>query len=161
MDPERPIEERYPAVEPAFEFVMPSFQLLAGRVEATASRIQATMTFAGTITLGFPVLGKATTPEITFWNAPFIGAVSFFVVLMIVGMVARDTGDLMLINPGRLYETSLALSPWEFKKDALFHAGRCFEHNKAVANGKAHLSRFMSILVMLEIGSFLLWIATT
>ena len=151
-------EETYPAVKFAYDFVQPSYGLMTARIEATVSRIQALMTFAATITLGFPVLGRAINPSISFGCAPFAVGLTFFIVLMILGVIARDVGDLKLVNPGRLYESSLHLSEWEFKRDAVFFAGESFTHNLALANHKANMGRSMSILLLAEVLMLLMWV---
>ena len=82
-----------------------------------------------------------------------------FVVLMLIGIVARSLGDVSVINPRRLYEKSLKLSEWEFKRDAIYYAGQCFDHNKALVNRKANLGQAMSGLLLLETMLLVLWIS--
>jgi hypothetical protein len=152
-------EERWPAVEIAYDFVMPSQQVLTTRAEAASTRVQALMTFGATITLGMPVLAKNLNEFIVFWSAPFIGAIALFVVFMVAGIFARDFGDLWLISPAKFYKTSLHLSPWEFKRDMAYFAGRCFENNLRLIDRRASLSRVMSAVLLVEVLCFLIWIA--
>jgi uncharacterized membrane protein YadS len=152
-------EETWPAVGFAYDFVFPSYQMMASRVEAMATRIQAIMTFAATVSLGFPVLGQAVNKTISFWSAPFLGAIALFVILMCFGVIVRDFGEFMVVSPSKVYATSLHLSEWEFKRDAIHTAGRCFDHNSALANRKAELAKVMSVLLLLEVLCFLAWIA--
>src|SRR5882724_3508388 len=105
-------EATYPAVKFAYDFVQPSYTLLVTRVETTVTRIQALMTFAATITLGFPVLGRAVNEDISFVSVAFGSALLFFVVLMAFGIIARDLGELMVTSPAKIYQNSLHLSEW-------------------------------------------------
>jgi hypothetical protein len=152
-------EDQWPAVTVAYDFVLPSYQWMTTRLEATVGRVQSLMTFAATIALGFPVLGQAINKTISYYSIPFGLAIVFFVLLMVIGIVARDLGDTMLTSPAKLYSRSLHLSDWEFKRDAIFYAGVCFDHNAALANRKARLARCMSWLLLGETLSLLLWIA--
>jgi len=150
-------EERWPAVISAYDFVQPSYALMATRVEAVVTRIQALMTFSATITLGFAVLGQAIHRNISYFSAPFAIAVGFFILLMALGIVARDLGELMLTSPGKIYDSSLHLSEWEFKRNSLFLAGKSFDHNLNLIARKSEYGRAMSILLLGEVVSFLAW----
>ena len=152
-------ETTFPGAVVAYDFVLPSYQLLVTRLEAQVTRIQTLMQFAATIMLGFPVLAKAMNDKIAFWSAPFIGAVGFFIVLMIVGIVARDFGTFTLVNPGRLYKTWLHLAPHRVKMDLLYFAGEHFEKNNAVVTRKSDYGRVMSALLLAEVLSFVWWVA--
>lgn len=150
---------QYPAVDVAYDFVLPSYQILSARLEAHITRMQAMMTFAATIMVGFPVLGKAINERIVFWSEPFVGAVILFVALMSVGIVAKDTGTFVLVNPGRLHDTVLHLTPFRFKLHAIYYAGVNFRENNRLITRKANLSRVMSALLLLEVLCFVLWVA--
>lgn len=152
-------EEKYPGVSVAYDFVGPSYQLLAMRLEAHVGRLQTLMQFAATITLGFPVLAKAMNEKILFWSAPFVGAVGFFIVLMIVGIVARDTGTLVVVDPSRLYENSLHLTPHALKQDLVYFAGQHFRNNNATIVRKSNYGRVMSALLLAEVLSLVWWVA--
>lgn len=78
---------------------------------------------------------------------------------MILGVIARDVGDMMFTNPAKLHDRSLHLDEWNFKRDAIYYAGICFSHNSALANKKARLGRIMSGLLLIEVLAFLTWIA--
>ena len=158
IEPKSPEELKWPSVEVAYDFVLPSYQLMAARIEAIVTRIQALMTLAATLTLGAPVLARSIKADIHFWSAPFIAAIGLFIVLMVIGIAARDYGEFMLINPGKLYQGSLHLSEWDFKRAALFDAGRCFRNNSSLANRKAELGQVMSILILLEVLCLVVWI---
>lgn len=70
--------DKWPSVIYAYDFVLPSYQWMTSRVEATVTRIQGLMTFAATVTLGFPVLGQTIDKEASFVSLPFIVAVACF-----------------------------------------------------------------------------------
>ena len=68
-------------------------------------------------------------------------------------------GDLILLDPSKLYDQSLYLTEWEFKKDVVYFAGQHFANNQALANRKATLSRIMSLMFAVEVVALLIWLA--
>jgi len=152
-------EDKWPAVHQAYDFVLPSYQGLLGRVEAAGTRAQAIMTFASSVTLGFPLLQRAINEKALFTTPAVLVALAFFVSLMVIGIVARESDRIKLVNPARLYGDSLYLSPWEFKRDAIYYAGQCFDHNRRLVDRKALLCRLMSYLLIGEILALLMWTA--
>src|SRR5690242_1570356 len=96
---------------------------MLSRLDAAESRISAMSAFVTTLTVALPALGRAIRPDISFASQWF--AMSMFTALTIValGLVARSRGRLLLPDPGRLYDTSLHLTTWEFQRDSLYFAG--------------------------------------
>jgi len=151
-------ESNWPAVSIAYDFVLPSYQWMNTRLEAVVNRIQGLMTFATTITLGFPVLGQVLNKSASFDSAALIFAITFFLVLTGIGIFARDVGETWLTSPAEIYNRNLHLSEWEFKRNALYRAGQAFTHNANLANRKAGLGRIMGGLLCGEVMCFLFWI---
>lgn len=157
---ERRPEDQWPGIIPAYDFVKPSYDWLITRFEAAVTRAQAALTIAATITLGFPVLGAAVNKTIDF-RSPWFGiAIVLFVVLVFVGLTARHTGDLTLMSPRGLYLNAAHMSEWEMKRYVLYYAGEDFENNVTVANRKMRLGTVMSVLLVLEVGAFLIWLVS-
>lgn len=152
-------ERLYPGVNPAFEFVQPSYSWMITRMESSFSRIQALLTIASTVTLGVPAFAVSMKRDISLLSPWFITAALLYVAIITIGLVARDWGDLILLDPGKLYQQSLHLTEWEFKKDVVYFAGQHFAHNQALANRKATLSRIMSVMFAAEVVALLIWLA--
>lgn len=153
-------EDKWPGILFAYDFVKPSYDWMATRLEAAVSRSQALLTFAATITLGFPVLGAAVSRGISFRSIWFLVAIASFFALVVAGLVARHTGDLVLLDPGELYRRCASMSEWEFKRQALYYAGEAFDENVTVTNRKMRLGTAMSVLLVVETLSFLVWLVT-
>jgi hypothetical protein len=157
QEQQRP-EDQWPAIVFAYDFVKPSYDWMVSRLEAAVTRSQAILAIATTITLGFPVLGVAVNKTISFRSWSFAIAIVSFFALVLVGLVARHTGDLTLMSPGALYNHAAHMSEWEFKRYVLYYAGKHFDDNVAVTNQKVRLGTAMSALLVLEASGFLVWL---
>ena len=129
------------------------------RMESSFSRIQGLLTIASTVTLGVPAFAVSMKHDISLLSPWFIMATLFYVAIIAVGIIARDWGDLILLDPGKLYQQSLHLTEWELKKDVIYFAGQHFAHNQALANRKATLSRIMSVMFAAEVVTLRFWLA--
>src|SRR5947199_7605845 len=89
-------DQRWPGVKYAYDFVLPSYAWTTARLEAIVGRVQTLLTFAATITLGFPILGAAVNKGIHFTSGWFILALFSFAAQALIGMVARELGSVIL-----------------------------------------------------------------
>ena len=154
-------EERYPAVKYAYDFVQPSYTLAVSRFEASVTRIQAAMTFAATLTTAAPVIGASLNKDINFRSLYFYTALGVFLVVMILGLIARNYGQLILTSPDVLREKALHMSEWEFKYYTTYYAGQHWEHNRRLVNEKARFEICMAVLIVTETIAVVLWLATS
>ena len=151
--------KRWPSVDAAYGFVLPSYQLLAGRFEAADHRLTSLLSIASGLTLAAPILAKAVAPEITFTSRLFIGGLSLFAVIVVLGLVGRIIGVLTLPDPMVHYDTSLHEPEWIFKKNAIYFAGLHFESNANAIRRKANLAIAITLLLVVQILCFAFWIA--
>lgn len=151
-------ELRWPGVHRAYDFVLPSYQLLTSRFEAADSRIQSIQTFAATLILGAPLLANAIKKSVPLLSPWFLGAIGLFLVIVALGLGGRLRGTLKLPDPARLYERSLHLSEWEFKRDAVYFAGEHFQWNAEAIRVKGNYTTAMTAAFLLMIGATLIWI---
>ncbi|MEX2159181.1 MAG: hypothetical protein WEB04_07240 [Dehalococcoidia bacterium] len=128
------------------------------RYEAANGHIQAILTFTATISFAAPTLATAVVEDIDLTSPFFIAAIAIFSASILVGAVARASGDLHLISPELLYEGWLHDDAWEFKKNAIFFAGEDFKHNRRVVNTKTRVATAMMLAMVMEIGLFLAWV---
>jgi hypothetical protein len=105
-----------------------------------------------------PAFAVSVKRDISLLSPWFVTAALLYVAIVAIGIVARDWGDLVLLDPGKLYRESLHLTEWEFKKDVVYFAGQHFAHNQALANRKATLSRIMSVMFAAEVVTLLIWL---
>jgi hypothetical protein len=152
-------ENAWPGVNSAYDFVIPSYGLLVGRFEAADTRLTTLLTFAATITLGAPILGRSIHPTIPFKSVWFIAAMSLFMLSVGVSLTARVRGTLTLPNPAVIYRESLHETEWSFKKNAIYFAGQHFTANAQAIRTKGNLAVAAAVLIIAEIASLLLWIS--
>ena len=152
-------EDRWPSVPFAYDFVVPSYQLMATRLEAIDSRIQGIQTFAATLTLGVPIVGQSIRRDIHYTSAWFIGVLVVFASIVVLSFVARTRGHLQMASPRLIYERTLHLSEWEFKRDVMYMAGQHFDGNVALINQKGCVGNWLSALVLIETILAACWIA--
>lgn len=152
-------EERFPSVGRAYDFVLPSYQLLVNRFEAADARLTNLATIASTVLLGLPVFGRTVRPDIQLSSPLLLMAIGLLIVSGVVATTGRMRGRLFLVNPSVLYRESLAESEWEFKKNAVFYAGKHFTANAATVDrkGVAGIVASFAILIALSIAG--LWLA--
>ena len=149
-------EELYPAVHRAYDFVLPSYQFMLSRFEAADTRLTSILTIASSLTLAAPLFGRSVNPNLAF-RGWFTVGIALFVFLVGLALWARFTGRLTLPNPRVLHDESLRESEWEFKKNAIYFAGKHFDQNAKAIATKAYLAMVLTILAILEIGAFLAW----
>ena len=152
-------ESTWPSVKVAYDFVLPSYSLLVSRFEAADTRLTTLLTFAATITLGTPILGRSIHPAIPFASGWFIAAMCLFMLSVTVGLIARVCGTLTLPNPAVIYRESLHETEWSFRKNAVYFAGQHFNSNAEAVRTKGNLAVVAAALMIVEIVSLLLWVA--
>ena len=139
--------------------MVPSYQLMASRFEAADTRLTALLTSVTAFTLGGPAFAKAVRSDISFespilWIALAFGALAFG-----CGVAGRVRGRITLPNPRVHFDTALRDSPWLFKKNAIFFAGKHFDANAAAIEAKGKWAIALSSALFLEVWMFLIWIA--
>ena len=151
-------EIKWPSVNLAYEFVKPSYDWLQNRLDAVNKRIEYLLTFASSITVATPIFAKALNPDINFALWPFIVSMFLFILIAIIGFVGRIISGIKLVAPGKLYEKWLNWTEWEFKKNAIYWAGKHFKHNASLINKKSNFAICMGILLVLEVVFIVIWL---
>ena len=153
-------ESKYPSVDLAYEFVKPSYDWMLNRIEAVNNKIQGLLTLATAITFAMPIFTKAIFDAVDFKSVWFYGAIVAYILLVSIGIFGIRMGKVKLVHPQKLYEQWLTDSTWEFRKDTIYFAGLDFEDNKKIIDKKSLLRDIMNIVLLGEILTFILWIAT-
>lgn len=144
----------YPSVELAYPVALSSYETLLKRIDAQESRAQAFLAFVVAITVAVPAIASA--GGISLKSPWFFVAVSLFVISALINVFGRLHGDIYLVDPGRVYETELHKTPWEFRKDAIFFAGQDFQRNNALIWRRHRLSVWMMALFVAEVAALVM-----
>jgi hypothetical protein len=147
------------AVKYAYDFILPSYQWAVLRFDAAISRIHALMMCAAMITIGAPLIGRASA-GLRFSSLWFIVAIVLFATLMILGVIARESGALMLDSAGVLHEKVLDLGETEFKHYAVYYARQDLEHNRHLIEMKSLYGTMMAVLLFAEMLAIVVWLVT-
>jgi hypothetical protein len=156
----QPSEATWPGVHPAYDFVGSSYASILQRLDAANSHLETLQTFAASITLAAPILAASVVKDVDFRSPWFLSALSIFIVVIVIGAVARVWGTVQLITPQLLYDHWLRYTEWEFKKNAIYWAGQHFKANSALVSKKAWAAFGMTVLLLLEMGLLLAWVVT-
>lgn len=151
-------EVTWPRVDIAYDLVERSYQVMLERLESVEGRIQALQTLIVTLTLAVPLFGRSIVQTADLTSGRFIAALVTFALALICGVVGRAWGSVTLANPKVMYEKWLHYSVWEFKKTALYWAGKHYEANSLLVNRKGYFLTAMSALFVVEVILLLLWL---
>jgi hypothetical protein len=77
----------------------------------------------------------------------------------VVGLAGRLAGRLTLVNPTVLFRETLQEPEWEFRKNAIFYAGKHFEKNAAIIDRKANAAVATSVLMLVALVIAATWLA--
>ena len=155
------ILKKWPGVDHAYEFVIPSYNWLLARFEAANNRIQTMQAFAASITLAIPITARSLNPDIAFQDWRFLLAVCLAGAVVVVGVIGRQSGNLALVNPAKLWASSLSWGSAEFKKNAIYWAGENFNANNTAIANKWKLANWMMALFCVELLMFLAWVVVS
>ena len=150
-------ESKWPGVEFAYELAMGSYDLIGQRLDAANARIQALLGFVATTTLAAPVIVRSIQSDASFDSLWFIAAIGLAISTLCTGIVAIQFGSLVAFSPTILYEKWLEWPDWEFKKNAIFWAGRHFETNSQLLDRKFWATTALMTMYFAETGSLLIW----
>ena len=139
-------EEQYPSVELAYDFVIPSYEWASMRVETIERCIEGLLTYITTVTLALPIATvaiakQASQADVTHWQ--FLSALGVFFIVSLLGLYARQMGDLIYVDPKKLYDQSLHEPHWEFRKNAIHYGGEHFDKNRTLIARKSRLANIM------------------
>lgn len=150
-------EERWPAVDLAYEFVRPSYEITMKRLDAIEGRIRAHLTLAASVTFAVPVLAKATDRVVRLDSPWLLTALATFVIVVALGVAAGSWGSIRLPDLRQLYEKTLHLSAWEFKRRALYWAADTDEVNTRRLTWKGRIADAMALFIIIEVALLAAW----
>ena len=149
--------DKLPGIESAYDFVIPSYNWLLARIEAADTRIHTIQAFATSIAMAIPVTVRSLNPNIQFQDWVFYLAVFIAVAVFVVGLIGRCGGQIALMDPGKLWNSSLSLQDDECRKNAIYWAGENFKLNNCLIEKKWKCSNWMTGLFLVELMAFFAW----
>ncbi len=150
----------WPSVDLAYEFVAPSYDWIQRRFESVERRIQTFLAFTATLTLGVPALVIAIEESAEFGSGWFITAMIVAVLNLTLGIAAKllsgNTG-IRYPSPDILYRRWMHFAELEFKRNAIYWAGRHFDSNASLINKMGRILTAMVCLFSVEVVLLLIW----
>jgi hypothetical protein len=150
------LEQQYPSVELAYPFAAAAYEVAQKRLDAVDSKLQTLMAVGVSLSLAVPAI--VVSRGVRFASVWFIAACVFFLLAICIGLYARVTGDLRVINPMRIYNHMLHLSVSDFKVEAVYWAGKDFETNRDMIERKAKLGTYALIAFLIESALVVVWV---
>ena len=102
-------------------------------------------------------MGASVLKDVDFRSIWLILAFCMFLLIVVLGVLARTLGTMILIDPKQHYEKWLHYSEWEFKKNAIYWAGEHFRVNKILINRRGLVLNAMSLLLFIEVILLSVW----
>ena len=140
---------------------MRSYGEVASRLNIVHGRLDSIQSVVVSLTLAVPTVALAAEEDPDFGSWWLIGAVALAGVTVVLGLAARAWSGMKLVDPTDLYEHWLHLPRAEFKKESLYWAGRHFDANSRTVNRKSLAGTLMVLLLLVEVGLFVAWFAST
>jgi hypothetical protein len=147
----------YPGIHRAYDFVLPSYSWALDRLKSVDGRLQEVMAYAATLTFAAPVIVATLQKEPDFTAWPFLLALTMFLLILAIGLVARTWGLVALPSPTTFYQKWSHFDDWTFKKNAVLFAGKHLERNQRLINNKGWAVTAMTVLLALELFLLLGW----
>lgn len=148
---------RWPGVEYAYDFVRPSYEIAERRHEAIATRARSFLTISAAVIVAAPALARAFSDQLSLGSPWLFCALFLFVVSAALGMWVQGSGWLLAIDLNKLYDNSLHLDAWHFKRDAVEAAGNAFAENSRRINFEAMIVDAVGVFVLGQVLALALW----
>ena len=155
---EKAPEDEWPSMVRAYDFVLPSYQWLLSRCEAADNRLSALLTVVTTAMFAFPVLARSIRPNAVLDTPVFFVGVGLLVLASVIGIWARIYGKLNLADPAFLFGATHE-TDFEFRKNAVFFAGKHLGLNRDVVAVKHKAAAVMSGLLLLGTVVLVRWLS--
>jgi hypothetical protein len=152
--------ENYPSLDLAFQQGVRSYAQVAARLTAVHGRIDALQWAVIWLTVAFPIGVRAADRDASLTAGFAIAAFALAGVTVFLGLVTRAWSGMTLVDPARLFENWLHLPEEEFKWRSLYWAGQHFNANSRAVNRKSLLASLMVGLLLVEVGLFIVWLAS-
>ena len=131
------------SIDLIYPIAVSSYEWAQKKNESLDSRIYTLLAFGAGILLVVPCQVHANLNTASFSSASFVASTMAFLAAFTVGIVARMRVKLAQLHPQVLFEHYAALSPDEFKKQLIKHAGHDLDENRQFLRHKKDLVSLM------------------
>ena len=157
-DSEENLERKYPSVSLAYDLAIKSYDLAVSRADAMDSKIQSLVSLSCALTFAIPIVARSLKLDLSSpWFVAIIATFVIGIVVSIAGRLCIYRGNLIVIDPDKLYKNNLLQSEWEFKRDLAYYAGKHFKHNVSLVNGRWRCAVIISSLLVAEVLLMAFW----
>lgn len=155
------LENAFPSVDLAYEFVTKSYEWVQQRADKIDDRIQTLIAWVSSTNLAVLAVVLTRTQALNFRSFWMWLSLILYMAGLMVAWYARLYGEMRVMNLKLVYDKSLGLSPWEFKRDVIYFAGQAFEHNRQLISMKGRLAIVATLLFLSQGMSMAVWMFRT
>ena len=158
----RKLEAEYPAIDTAYDLAVKSYDVAQQRADAGEKRIHDMVSLSAVVTFG--LLLAANNFSMDTQSAWVYGLMGIFI--FDVGGLLYDKCNIVnrgfaTIDPQVLFDKHLHLSPIEFKKDMIHHAGEDLALNvKRIIDPRWELAAILTASLVLKVVLFGVWMVS-
>ena len=152
------LDADYPGTALAYEHIGDAYEGPRSRMDRMEDRFGALVSLAATVTVAVPTLLKGLNVSPDFLDWRFLAAMATGAITVALGVWHRNRGTLRVINPGRLYEKYLHLSPGEFQRRMVYWAGEHWALNIRSVEKQGQILDRLTVAFMVELALFIWWI---
>lgn len=153
-----PIESQYPSVNLAFDISKSAYDWAIRRLDVLDNRLQSLLQFAVGLTTAIIAFIVASQRHVEFRSPWFALAVAAFGTGLFIGVYARSLANVVVVDPGVLYQQWLHKSEWEFRKDFIYFAAKHLQANRATIKRKSNLTNMATTCFMIEALALVVWV---
>jgi len=153
---EKSNEATYPGVHLTFPIATASYDVALRRLDAMDGRLQTIIAFIVATSAAVPSL--AVGRGIHFRSYYFYGALTCFILAVIIGTVARLAGRIKVIRPRHAFDHWLHKPDWEFKMDFINQAAIDFDRNSTLVNRKWWSTVAVTLLFCVQAACLAAWV---
>ena len=149
--------EQDSSIELAYGLVPISYDWTVRRLNAVEGRIQALMVFSSGFIVTGPALVAVGEADVSLNSVWFFLALGMAGANLLAGVAIRAWGEIRLLGLNNVQKDWLALTPSEFKQEAVRWAAKHFEDNVRLVNRKGRVAIWMAGAFLLETVCLMAW----
>jgi hypothetical protein len=148
-------------VTTAYDLVRPSYEFLERRYESVQNRARGFLTVATALMVGTPTLAKAAIAQPDFSSPWFVIGLAFLVLSSVVALVVQIGQWLRFVDLARVYEQTLRMTDWQFRRQMLETAKNDLQENRKRVSREGIAADVAGGLVLLGALSMAVWLTGT
>ena len=154
--------EKFPSVEIAYEFIRtsPIFNQIDRSWEKTDDLFFRLIALSSPLAVSMPLLYKYF-KVIGNPYLMYLGLLGFVIVVILCVIGRFRLSEKKTLNPLKIHQDYLTLSPEKFKADMIQDLGKCYEINKEMITKKRKFLNASAFTLCLQVIVFALWVSTS